>query len=172
MSKSGYGQYLLALLREPYFAARGQPAMKIDETSIARRPSPHAQDLRDSAASSSRPGTCARWRKPACLSTGPRTTSPSRTKTFCAASTIRSSSRRESSCALPTARSSTWQWICAAARPTSASTSPSSSPAKAAEMLWIPVGFGHGFLVLSEVAGFAYKATEYYCPRRAHHPLE
>ena len=32
------------------------------------------------------------------------------------------------------------------------------------EMLWIPEGFGHGFLVLSEVAGFAYKVTNYYAP--------
>lgn len=32
------------------------------------------------------------------------------------------------------------------------------------EMLWIPQGFGHGFLVLSEVAGFAYKVTDYYSP--------
>lgn len=32
------------------------------------------------------------------------------------------------------------------------------------EMLWIPVGFGHGFLVLSESAGFAYKVTDYYSP--------
>ena len=31
-------------------------------------------------------------------------------------------------------------------------------------MLWIPEGFGHGFLVLSEVAGFAYKVTDYYSP--------
>lgn len=30
------------------------------------------------------------------------------------------------------------------------------------EMLWIPEGFGHAFLVLSEVAGFAYKVTDYY----------
>ncbi len=30
------------------------------------------------------------------------------------------------------------------------------------EMLWIPAGFGHAFLVLSEVAGFAYKVTDYY----------
>lgn len=29
-------------------------------------------------------------------------------------------------------------------------------------MLWIPAGFGHAFLVLSEVAGFAYKVTDYY----------
>jgi dTDP-4-dehydrorhamnose 3,5-epimerase len=30
------------------------------------------------------------------------------------------------------------------------------------QMLWIPVGFGHGFVVLSDVAGFAYKVTDYY----------
>ena len=32
-------------------------------------------------------------------------------------------------------------------------------------MLWIPEGFGHGFLVLSEQAGFAYKVTDYYNPK-------
>jgi dTDP-4-dehydrorhamnose 3,5-epimerase len=32
------------------------------------------------------------------------------------------------------------------------------------QMLWIPVGFGHGFLVLSEVADFVYKCTSYYDP--------
>lgn len=32
------------------------------------------------------------------------------------------------------------------------------------QMLWIPEGFGHGFLALSEVVGFAYKVTDYYCP--------
>ncbi len=32
------------------------------------------------------------------------------------------------------------------------------------EMLWIPAGFGHAFLVLSEEAGFAYKVTDYYAP--------
>jgi len=31
-------------------------------------------------------------------------------------------------------------------------------------MLWIPPGFGHAFLVLSETADFLYKATEYYAP--------
>jgi dTDP-4-dehydrorhamnose 3,5-epimerase len=31
-------------------------------------------------------------------------------------------------------------------------------------MLWIPEGFGHAFLVLSEEAGFAYKTTDYYHP--------
>ena len=32
------------------------------------------------------------------------------------------------------------------------------------KMLWIPPGFGHAFLVLSEIAGFAYKVTDYYSP--------
>lgn len=32
------------------------------------------------------------------------------------------------------------------------------------KMLWIPEGFGHAYLVLSEVAGFAYKVTDYYAP--------
>jgi len=32
------------------------------------------------------------------------------------------------------------------------------------KMLWIPVGFAHGFSVLTEVAGFAYKVTDSYCP--------
>jgi dTDP-4-dehydrorhamnose 3,5-epimerase len=29
---------------------------------------------------------------------------------------------------------------------------------------WIPPGFAHGFLVLSEVAEFLYKATDYWAP--------
>ena len=28
--------------------------------------------------------------------------------------------------------------------------------------LWVPPGFGHGFLTLSETAGFQYKCTEFY----------
>jgi len=32
------------------------------------------------------------------------------------------------------------------------------------EMLWIPEGFGHAFLALTDVAGFAYKITDYYSP--------
>jgi dTDP-4-dehydrorhamnose 3,5-epimerase len=30
--------------------------------------------------------------------------------------------------------------------------------------LWIPAGFAHGFLVLSESADFLYKTTDYYAP--------
>jgi len=30
--------------------------------------------------------------------------------------------------------------------------------------LWVPPGFAHGFLALSEMAGFEYSCTEYYAP--------
>ena len=32
-------------------------------------------------------------------------------------------------------------------------------------MLWVPPGFGHGFVVLSESADFLYKTTAYYAPQ-------
>lgn len=32
------------------------------------------------------------------------------------------------------------------------------------KMLWVPPGFAHGFLVLSENAEFLYKTTDYYAP--------
>jgi dTDP-4-dehydrorhamnose 3,5-epimerase len=32
------------------------------------------------------------------------------------------------------------------------------------EMIWIPPGFAHGFLVLSAYAQFLYKCTDYYAP--------
>ncbi len=32
------------------------------------------------------------------------------------------------------------------------------------QMLWVPVGFAHGFQVLSEYADFLYKTTDYYHP--------
>jgi len=31
-------------------------------------------------------------------------------------------------------------------------------------LFWVPSGFGHGFYVLSEMAEFAYKCTDYYAP--------
>lgn len=34
--------------------------------------------------------------------------------------------------------------------------------------LWVPPGFAHGFLVLSESADFLYKTTEYYVPQDEH----
>lgn len=32
------------------------------------------------------------------------------------------------------------------------------------KQLWVPAGFAHGFLVLSESADFLYKTTDYYAP--------
>ncbi|MGI8771254.1 MAG: dTDP-4-dehydrorhamnose 3,5-epimerase [Acidobacteriaceae bacterium] len=32
-------------------------------------------------------------------------------------------------------------------------------------MLWVPAGFGHGFLVLSDIAEVLYKATDFYAPQ-------
>lgn len=36
------------------------------------------------------------------------------------------------------------------------------------DMLWVPPGFAHGFLVLSETAEFQYKCTGYYAPDDEH----
>lgn len=36
--------------------------------------------------------------------------------------------------------------------------------AESGDMLWIPPGFGHGFLALTDEVGFAYKVTDYYAP--------
>ena len=33
------------------------------------------------------------------------------------------------------------------------------------QMLWIPAGFGHGFVVVSAVAEVLYKATDFYAPQ-------
>ena len=35
-------------------------------------------------------------------------------------------------------------------------------------MLWVPPGFAHGFVVLSETAHFLYKATDFYVPEDEH----
>jgi len=36
--------------------------------------------------------------------------------------------------------------------------------ARSMRMIWIPPGFAHGFLVLSDDADFLYKTTDYYAP--------
>jgi dTDP-4-dehydrorhamnose 3,5-epimerase len=36
------------------------------------------------------------------------------------------------------------------------------------KQLWVPEGFAHGFLVLSEAADFLYKTTDYYTPLDQH----
>jgi len=35
-------------------------------------------------------------------------------------------------------------------------------------MLWVPPGFGHGFVVLSERTHFLYKCTDFYAPKDEH----
>jgi dTDP-4-dehydrorhamnose 3,5-epimerase len=35
-------------------------------------------------------------------------------------------------------------------------------------MLWVPQGFAHGYLVLSESADFLYRCTEFYAPAEEH----
>ncbi len=37
--------------------------------------------------------------------------------------------------------------------------------AQSKQMLWIPPGFAHGFLVLTEFAEFLYKTTDYWAPQ-------
>lgn len=37
--------------------------------------------------------------------------------------------------------------------------------AESGEALYIPVGFGHGFVALSDGVGMAYKVTDYHCPQ-------
>jgi dTDP-4-dehydrorhamnose 3,5-epimerase len=39
------------------------------------------------------------------------------------------------------------------------------------QQLWIPPGFAHGFLTLSEYAEFLYKTTDYYAPEHERHIL-
>ncbi len=36
--------------------------------------------------------------------------------------------------------------------------------AKNKHLLWVPPGFGHGYMVLSETAGIEYRCTDYYAP--------
>jgi dTDP-4-dehydrorhamnose 3,5-epimerase len=36
--------------------------------------------------------------------------------------------------------------------------------ADSGQMLYIPVGFGHDFVALTDDVGLAYKVTDYYCP--------
>ena len=40
--------------------------------------------------------------------------------------------------------------------------------AAARRMLWVPAGFAHGFVVLSEFAEVQYKVTDYYAPEHEH----
>jgi dTDP-4-dehydrorhamnose 3,5-epimerase len=63
------------------------------------------------------------------------------------------------------ARCSTSRSTCAAARRISARRPPCTCRRETHDMAWIPPGFAHGFLVLSEHAEFLYKTTDYYAPQ-------
>lgn len=40
--------------------------------------------------------------------------------------------------------------------------------AKNKKQIWIPEGFAHGFLTLSNTSEFLYKTTDFYCPQSEH----
>ena len=161
MAKNGYGQYLLAL------AARAvDPVpMKVTPTALPDvlliEPrvfgddrgfffeSWNARALRGGRASTRR--SC-------------RTITRARAAACCAACTTRSSTRRASSCAASPARSSTSPSTCAAVSPTFGRSVGVTLSAENRRMLWVPPGFAHGFLVLSESADFLYKTTDYWHP--------
>ena len=84
------------------------------------------------------------------------------------------SSRRASSCASSPARCSTSRSTCARARRRSArSVGDDAVRATNRRMLWVPPGFAHGFLVLSEYAGVPLQDDRLLVSRaRAHAALE
>ena len=82
----------------------------------------------------------------------------------CAGCTSRSAPARPSWCAARAGRSSTWRSTSAAARPPSAAGTRCASTTSACRAVYLPVGFAHGFVVVSEVADVVYKCSSYYDP--------
>ena len=161
--KSGYGQYLLALLREPHFAARTMRAMKIAKTSL-----PGVLVLTPAIYRDSRGAFCETFNQRAMAEAGlpsawAQDNFSSRRRTCCAASTTRSSQPQGKlvrvthgavlDVAVDLRRSS----------PTFAQHLAIELSGENGAMLWIPQGFGHAFLALTDEVGFAYKVTDYYC---------
>ena len=124
------------------------------------RPAHARPSTATSAASSWRPTAPTRGRPRACRPSSSRTTTRARAAAPCAGCTSRPRPARASSSAWPAAGCSTWWSTSAATPPPSGSGRPSSSTTSAAQQLWIPVGFAHGFCVLSDVADFVYKVHE------------
>ena len=60
--------------------------------------------------------------------------------------------------------SGTWSSTSAPGRPPTASGRGSSSTTRSMHQLYVPVGFAHGFCVLSEIADVTYKVSSYYDP--------
>ena len=168
--KNGYGQYLLALLREPVAADEGHADR--DPRRAADRA---AACSATSAASSSRAGTARAFaaaghrRRRSC-----RTTTRARAAACCAACTTRSSTRRASSCACVAGEVFD---VAVDLRRSVADLRPLGRrrccPPTNQRMLWVPPGFAHGFVVLSETAEFLYKTTDYwFAGARAHAAVE
>ncbi len=98
-----------------------------------------------------------------------RITSPFRLGEFSAGSTISLASPRGNSFASSPGTSGTSRSTSAATLLTSANgpgftSSPSPKP-ETSSLFWIPEGFAHGFLVLSETAEVLYKTTNLYYPQ-------
>ena len=92
-----------------------------------------------------------------------KTMSHARAKACCAACIIKSFNHKASSSLSCMVQSTTWPSICGARRRLSANGS-ASSCADDHQQLWIPKGFAHGFLTLSDWAEVSYKVNDLYCP--------
>ncbi len=66
--------------------------------------------------------------------------------------------------ASPKVKSSTLRWMCAKSSPTYGQWVGEYLSGDNHRMLWIPPGFAHGFVVLSERVDFLYKVTDFYDP--------
>ena len=94
-----------------------------------------------------------------------RTTTRARGAGSSAACTSRSAAGGASSCAARAARSSTSSSTCAAARRPTASGRRFELSDENMHMLYVPVGFAHGFCVTRDVADVLYKQDAYYAAR-------
>ena len=83
-----------------------------------------------------------------------RTTTPGPQSTCSEACTFSASRPRESSYVSCAVRSTTWPWTCVGVELSEENH----------RQLWVPEGFAHGFVVLTESADFVYKTTTYYAP--------
>ena len=93
-----------------------------------------------------------------------RTTTRGRGAACCAGCICRRRGRRASSFESRAARCSTSRPTSTPRRRRSAGGLVRFSADKNQHQLWIPPGYAHGYLVLSEVADFEYKCTDYYDP--------
>ena len=92
---------------------------------------------------------------------------------LCAACTINCGIRKPNFVAWSRARPWMSPWICAWVHRISANGPACCSPPKQQNQLYIPAGFAHGFLALTETVQFLYKCSDFYRSRgRPRHPVE